>query len=81
MFTSKDEYHRRYNICKLCERFDTKWKKCLDCGCFMPLKCKISGAMCPKGLWGIVDVDAEEDNLETFGDPGLRIKFNDDKPD
>lgn len=77
MFASKDEYHRRYNICKLCERFDTKWKKCLDCGCFMPFKCKISSAMCPQQKWGSTESVAEEDTLETFGDPDLRIKLND----
>ena len=76
MFTSKDEYHRRYNICKLCERFDTKWKKCLDCGCFMPLKCKISVAMCPQNHWVSTESFAEEDTMETFDHPDLRITPN-----
>lgn len=78
MFTSKDEYHRRYNICKLCERFDTNWKKCLDCSCFMPLKCKISIAMCPQNHWTSTESVSNEDNLETVDKyPGLRIKLDD----
>lgn len=51
MFVSKEEYHRRYEICKSCDSFNSVIKLCKECGCFMQLKCKISAVFCPKKHW------------------------------
>jgi hypothetical protein len=40
----------RYDICKGCTAF-TALKTCKECGCIMPLKIKLHGAICPLGKW------------------------------
>lgn len=60
IFTSKEEYHRRYEICKTCDSFNDVLKLCLECACFMPAKCKLSESACPKNLWDTTD--------ESFGE-------------
>ena len=42
----------------------------------MPLKCKISVAMCPQNHWVSTESFAEEDTMETFDHPDLRITPN-----
>jgi hypothetical protein len=42
----------------------------------MPLKCKISVAMCPQNHWASTKSFAEEDTMETFDHPDLRITPN-----
>ena len=42
---------QRYPICKSCEEFDSSWKKCNQCGCFMPIKSLMSKETCPLGKW------------------------------
>jgi hypothetical protein len=42
---------RRYNVCVKCDRFDINAHKCLECGCFMPVKVMMPTAQCPKQLW------------------------------
>jgi hypothetical protein len=41
---------RRYAICLDCEEI-SKIRTCNKCGCFMPLKVRLSGAECPIGKW------------------------------
>jgi hypothetical protein len=41
----------RLDICKTCIFFDSKYKKCQRCGCFMKLKTKLHNAFCPEGKW------------------------------
>ena len=65
MFTSKEEYHARYSKCKSCDRFDDVFKRCKECSCFMPIKCKISSMKCPKDYWGIAPIVSQVDTLET----------------
>lgn len=40
----------RYDLCKDCTSF-TALKTCKECGCIMPLKIKLHGAICPLGKW------------------------------
>lgn len=42
---------RRYEICRTCPQFDTFWKTCNLCKCFMPIKVLIPSAKCPDGQW------------------------------
>lgn len=43
--------NERYLICKQCKEFDNTLKMCRVCHCFMPVKTRLPGAECPKGLW------------------------------
>jgi hypothetical protein len=42
---------KRYDICKDCSHFNSFWKTCDQCKCFMPIKVLINSAKCPKGYW------------------------------
>ena len=65
-FTSKEEYHRRYDICKSCDKFFSLTKQCTECHCFMPIKCKMGISSCPLKYWDIADNISETDNLDTL---------------
>lgn len=41
----------RYSICKACDRFNTSFKLCKECGCFMPMKTLIKNESCPLNKW------------------------------
>lgn len=41
----------RMQICEQCPRFVHITKQCKECGCFMNLKTKLSGAKCPLDKW------------------------------
>lgn len=41
---------QRYEICKTCDSL-TLLKTCKECGCIMPLKTKLSNAVCPLDKW------------------------------
>ena len=49
-FADNEAQQTRYDICKSCSSF-TSLKTCLECGCIMPLKIKITNANCPLGKW------------------------------
>jgi hypothetical protein len=72
MFVNKEEYYRRYSICKSCPKFDNLFKRCRECNCFMPAKCKLSNSACPDNHWSILDVSVldELEDIET-SEPGL----------
>ena len=42
---------KRLDICLDCDRLLKVTKQCKECGCFMALKVKIQGAVCPLGKW------------------------------
>ena len=42
----------RMKICVACEHYISFTKMCSKCGCFMPLKTKLSFERCPIGKWG-----------------------------
>lgn len=41
----------KMNICLNCENFNPKNKTCKICGCYLPIKTKISFFECPKNKW------------------------------
>ena len=43
--------NKRLDICLGCDRLIKATKQCKECGCFMALKVKIAGAVCPLGKW------------------------------
>lgn len=64
----------RFDICKLnnCKEYDFVGTKCMvpgthpccgSCGCSLTLKTRALSADCPKGLWGSILTEKEEDLL------------------
>lgn len=49
--SSEEESTRRLDICLDCDRLLKATKQCKECGCFMALKVKIQGAVCPLSKW------------------------------
>ena len=50
LFVSKDSVKKRMDICKQCPHL-TKMHRCLECGCFMKVKSKLTLMDCPLGKW------------------------------
>lgn len=48
---STPESDKKINICYTCEYYKTKSQTCQICGCFLPIKTKISLFKCPKNKW------------------------------
>jgi hypothetical protein len=42
---------KRYGICEACPSLLKLTKQCKECGCFMKLKVKLPGAVCPLSKW------------------------------
>lgn len=42
---------QRMEICEQCVRFFSPTKQCKECGCIMPIKTKLEGAVCPLNNW------------------------------
>ena len=42
---------KRMAICENCAKFDEKFKRCKECGCFMVAKTQIPMAECPLNKW------------------------------
>ena len=58
---SKEIRDERLRICNLCQHFISVTKQCSKCGCIMPLKTKLSNAMCPLNKWGIATETTDQD--------------------
>jgi len=41
----------RWAICLECPRLTKVTNLCKECGCYMPLKIKLTAAVCPIGKW------------------------------
>jgi hypothetical protein len=50
-YTTSDISDARYEICKVCDRFNHITTQCKECGCVMKLKTKLEHATCPLNLW------------------------------
>lgn len=51
---SKEIREERYDTCRKCPFFDSKSKRCNDCGCFMEAKTWVGGdpdQLCPQKKW------------------------------
>jgi hypothetical protein len=48
---SRNESSERYKICGSCEFFEKEKKRCLKCGCYMPIKTSWRSQKCPIGKW------------------------------
>lgn len=48
-----EEYKRRFNICKMCDRFEYG-STCMVCGCVMQVRARLKDGKCPypkNGKW------------------------------
>lgn len=48
---SKETQQERLSICRQCNRFDKHRDKCLECGCYLQYKVKITIFKCPLKKW------------------------------
>lgn len=51
-FVPQEVIDKRLSICKTCEHFDSEYKKCNKCGCYLDYKVKLRTVECPIGKWG-----------------------------
>lgn len=49
-YIDEETSNNRLSICEQCEHF-TAVKSCTECGCFMPVKTRLTEARCPVGKW------------------------------
>lgn len=47
---SDEEYEDRLKICKTCDRYNDG--RCLECGCYLSIKARMSTEKCPLDKWG-----------------------------
>ena len=50
-YTDEETSSKRLEICKQCDRFKKNTTQCMECGCFMIAKTRLSQATCPLGKW------------------------------
>lgn len=50
-FVSPELYSKRVEICKNCPKYDSKLKRCTECGCYIPVKAKFDFSECPLYKW------------------------------
>jgi hypothetical protein len=51
MWVDKSIAQPRYDICKTCNKFIALTAQCKECGCFMKVKVKLAGVVCPLKKW------------------------------
>lgn len=51
ILVSYEIQHNRMNICKMCDRYSERRKRCKECGCFLEAKTKFSSSKCPLDKW------------------------------
>jgi hypothetical protein len=61
MWSTEDEYQRRMNICRSCEKFRARLSQCKVCKCFMPFKARFEDADCPARKWDAKKQSDRED--------------------
>jgi hypothetical protein len=49
---SKKRAKTRMDICKECDSYNSKFKLCNECACFMPAKVLLKESFCPLLKWG-----------------------------
>jgi len=48
---NKPYREQRLEQCRSCENYNSTFKTCSLCGCFMPLKSWLKFSVCPAGKW------------------------------
>jgi hypothetical protein len=47
----EEEYNKRIDICKTCDKYDAEANKCTHCGCFLKVKASWNSEKCPLSKW------------------------------
>ena len=51
VFVSDAKNKERWDICKKCEHYSIRQKRCKQCGCWLEYKIKFSASECPIKKW------------------------------
>jgi hypothetical protein len=51
IFIDEETKNKRMELCNSCDFFDSQYKRCRKCGCFMEHKIKFKDVQCPIKLW------------------------------
>ncbi len=51
VIVTEEVQENRMDICRLCDRYDSKFNMCKECGCFLALKVKFTSMKCPLNHW------------------------------
>lgn len=51
LLVEDSKFQERKQICIGCESFEPAQSRCLKCGCFMNLKARFAGSVCPMQKW------------------------------
>jgi hypothetical protein len=73
-YVSEQASEERLSICKSCPRFISATTQCMECGCFMAAKTKLSNAECPLHKWNKRNDYADKTifiNIPSYKDPEL----------
>lgn len=54
-----EEKKRCLDVCATCDQWDSKSRRCLQCGCYGALKARLATESCPLGKWPVFDIGAE----------------------
>jgi len=59
LIVSEKLYNERIEICKSCPKFDKNQDRCIECGCYLPVKAKFIIDDCPLNKWTMSEDDWE----------------------
>jgi hypothetical protein len=51
VLVTEEEFKRKIDICKSCDKLSSKHMRCKECGCFLRLKARLKGFGCPLDKW------------------------------
>jgi uncharacterized paraquat-inducible protein A len=51
VFVSEEKQKERLSVCKTCDYYSPKQKRCKKCGCFLTHKVQFEVSQCPVGKW------------------------------
>ncbi len=65
LLAPEEVYEKRMKICKKCPKYDEKQNRCIECGCYLPMKAKFALDDCPLNKWIMDEEDWEKvfDNI------------------
>lgn len=44
-------FNARMDVCRACPKFNANMARCDECGCFLQVKAKLAGMLCPLDSW------------------------------
>jgi hypothetical protein len=65
LFASDEIVKERLKTCAQCDKYDASQSKCVECGCYIPVKTKLILDSCPLNKWS-ADNTLWEEKFEKF---------------